>query len=111
MSTAPGTHEDREMDKLARDFSEFVKASQETQRIQNNLIDRITAVLAGDKQFGLQGLVQQVKEHDDIIRGFAASQQQLKGSVKTILYIGGGIITAVQIAIQVLSFWSGNGAH
>lgn len=97
--------------KRADDHAAVIEELREGQRVLTNLLERLTSVTVGDKDFKQLGLVDQVREHEKFIKNLDTQIQQAIGSYKTIvasvrtlLFIGGGIITVIQLLIQAVSY-------
>lgn len=92
----------REMvDPVNSRFDEFIKSEGESRRILTALVTRLTTVVAGDKEFKQRGLIDTVEDHDKAIEAFTAQQTETKGAVRATMVIGGGVITILQLLIQI----------
>lgn len=65
------------------------------------ILDRFERVLIGDPTYKQEGMVDQVQRHDVVIDGWKEEMIQTRGMVKATMWIGGGVITIIEIALQV----------
>lgn len=81
-------------------MDKFIASEAESRRVMSNLLDRLTAVVAGDKEFSQPGLVQTVGEHTKAIADIQKIKTEATASVRAVLFIGGGIITIINLVIR-----------
>jgi hypothetical protein len=71
------------------------------------VLSRLVTAVTGDPQYKRPGLVDTVEEHDRIINGWNDTMKSNSGALKASLWIGGTIVTFLNIAIQVYGVTNG----
>jgi hypothetical protein len=82
-------------------FDAYLETEKEGRRVINSLLARLTAVVAGDKEFNQPGLTDKVANHEKEIAAFRTIQTETKGMVRGIVVLGGLFFTLVNLALQV----------
>src|SRR5262245_42726949 len=87
----------------------YIAESQKERQVMSSLIARLTVVLAGDGTFKQKGLVDTVGEHEKFIRDMESMQQQFMGGMRSFMWIGGAVVTLLNLGGQFLLWWLKNG--
>lgn len=87
---------------VSKRVDEFIESEKESRRVMATLVTRLTTVIAGDREFKQLGLVDTVASHEKAIADFTTSQTEVKAYIRSAVFIGGGLATVLNVAIQIL---------
>lgn len=86
---------------VAKRVDDFIETEKESRRVMATLVTRLTTVIAGDKEFKQLGLVDTVASHEKALLDIATTQAEVKASIKTVMIIGGAIVTLINVGVQL----------
>lgn len=96
---------DERIKPLESRVEKFLTSQEESRRVMERVLSRLTSVIAGDQEFGTEGLVGRVDAHEKYVNAAKEERSEIKGMIRSTLFIGGAVIVGINLIIGVLTVY------